>query len=64
MLNVLEQILKANAIRRVEEYQWRDTIYLRVFVVGQRDCAWDGPRTDEARTVVDEARAAMRRREL
>ena len=58
MLDVLEQILKANAIRRVAEYQWKDKIYLRVFVVGQRDCAWDGPRTNEARTVIDEAREA------
>jgi hypothetical protein len=64
MLGVLEQILKTKAIRRVEEYQWKGTNYLRVFVVGQRDCAWDGPRTNKARTIIDEAREARRRREL
>jgi hypothetical protein len=64
MLDLLEQILKTNAIRRVEEYRWKDTIYLRVFVVGQRDCVWDGPRSNEAGTIIEEAREAKRRREL
>jgi hypothetical protein len=64
MLDVLEHILKAKVIRRVEEYEWKDAMYLRVFVVGQRDYAWDGPRTNETRRIIDEAREARRRREL
>lgn len=38
--------------------------YLRVFIVGRRGCAWDGPRTDKVLSMIDEAKEAKRRREL
>ena len=63
MLYVLEQVLKTGGIHRVEEYEWAGG-YLRVFIVGRRGCAWDGPRTDKVLSMIDEAKEAKRRREF
>ena len=57
----LEQVLKPGGISRVEEYEWKGRSYLQVFIVGRRGCAWDGPRTDKALSMIDEAKEARRR---
>lgn len=64
MLDALEQILKTNIVRRVQQYPWAGLIYLRVFLVGQRKPTWDGPRTRAALALIEEALEANRRREL
>ena len=61
MLDRLEQILRTGTIYRAEEYEWNGMSYLRVFIVGRRGCAWDGPRTDKALSMIDEAKEAKRR---
>lgn len=61
MLDTLEQVLRTGTIYRVEEYEWRGVSYLRVFMVGRRGCAWDGPRTDKALSTIDGAKEAKRR---
>ena len=60
-MNTLEQILRTGGIYRVEEYEWNGKGYLRVFIVGRRGCAWDGPRTDKIMSMIDEAKEAKRR---
>ena len=64
MLYALEQILKTNTIRRAQEYKWMGRTYLRVFLVGQRKPAWDGPRTRAALALIEEALEAKRLRTL
>jgi hypothetical protein len=52
MLDALKQILSNNTIKRVEEYEWKGRQYLRVFVVGQMEPVWDGPKTHEASNLI------------
>jgi hypothetical protein len=60
-LDTLEQVLKPGGISRVEEYEWKGRSYLHVFIVRAQGCAWDGPRTDKALSMIDEAKEARRR---
>ncbi len=63
MLDRLEQILKTGTIYRADGYDWNGMSYLRVFIVGRWGCVWDGPRTDKALSMIDEAKEAKRRQE-
>jgi hypothetical protein len=47
MPEALKRILGTEIVKRVEEYDWRGRSYLRVFVKGQVEAVWDGPKTPE-----------------
>jgi hypothetical protein len=62
MPETLKQILETNTFDRVEVYR-RAKMYLRLFVVGQGEFAWDGPATDQAVKLIDHALDATYRQE-
>ncbi len=55
MSEALKQILETSAFDRVEEYRWKRKKYLRVFVVGHEEFAWDGPETEQSLKLIDDA---------
>lgn len=55
MLETLKQVLENGTIGRVEEYTWERRAYIRVFVKGQKDFAWDGPKTAAALKLINDA---------
>jgi hypothetical protein len=62
MPETLKQILETKTLDRVELYR-KGKIYLRVFVAGQEEFAWDGPATDQALKLIDHAFDATYRQE-
>jgi hypothetical protein len=58
MLDILREILDTGIIDHVDEYEWNDKTYLRLFIVGKKHCVWDGPRTSEVLTLINKARRA------
>jgi hypothetical protein len=60
MLDTLREILDTGIIDHTDEYEWKGTIYLRLFVVGNKYYVWDGPRTSEVLTLINRARDARR----
>jgi len=62
MPETLKQILETNTFDRVEVYR-KGKMYLRVFVAGQEEFAWDGPATDQALKLIDHAFDATYRQE-
>jgi len=62
MPETLKQILGTKTLDRVELYR-KGKIYLRVFVAGQEEFAWDGPATDQALKLIDHAFDATYRQE-
>jgi len=61
MLDDLKYILKIGTLRRFEQYDWNGLTYVRVFIVGQKDYAWDGLRTSEAMLMLDAAQDQKKR---
>jgi hypothetical protein len=51
----LKQIFGNQHIDHIEEYYGKGATYLRVFMAGQKDGAWDGLRTVEALTLINKA---------
>jgi hypothetical protein len=55
VLESLKQILSTGIIDHVEEYDWKGRTYLRVFMIQQKDYAWDGPKTAEVLKLINHA---------
>lgn len=62
MPKTLKQVLETGTFDRLEEYRWRGKLYFRVFVVGEKKFAWDGPESGEALRLIDDAYDAAQRK--
>jgi hypothetical protein len=54
MSESLKEILANGIVRRVEEYDWRGSQYLRVFMNLRGKPVWDGPKTPETARLIND----------